>query len=404
MPARHRFSIRCLAWVVTLLLAAAACQSAEPSPRGGRAIAAGRVAVLVLPFEPISDKAGDQEWLGLALQRSVETDLGASPSVRVLLQQAPPPEAAADDDDDDGAPPAGAAATDEATTTKPQPPAIQREPSPARDDRVAAALAAAARDGRAEFVVRGEFQLLERRLRVTGQVLDAQTGEAVGHLKVTGSMDELFMLQDELGEQALHSLPLRGPAHPDERRNLTRAPDPADTPYDGYRDRSYYSRYSSYYYGGSPYYYPYAIHSAGIGIGFSSHHQHGLRHHGLHHGDSVSRPHARSIGHSLVHADTHGGGGRIGHGATRHSTANHSTARHSSPSHTSSFHVGSASHRSGHVGTSHHGGSHSRLGHGGGGHRLGGHRGGGHGGASHGGGGHSGGGHGGGGHRGGGHR
>lgn len=53
----------------------------------------------------------------------------------------------------------------------------------------------------AAYVVVGSYQVVEEGLRITGQVRHGETGKVVGGLKATGTMRDLFALEDEIAEQ-----------------------------------------------------------------------------------------------------------------------------------------------------------------------------------------------------------
>ncbi len=126
--------------------------------------------VLVLPFEEI-DANPTQAWIGQAIQQSLVADLS-------------------------------------------QMPALQPGPGEARAQREHAV--EAAREAGARYVVLGSFQLVDPQLRITGQVIDATSGEVLGGLKSTGTVRDLFAMQDTIGTQA--------------KRILNQATRPAETP------------------------------------------------------------------------------------------------------------------------------------------------------------------------------
>lgn len=112
--------------------------------------------VLVLPFQEI-DANPAQGWIGQAIQQSLVADLSQLRSLQPGEGQA------------------------RART----------------EDAIAAARAAGAR-----YVVLGSYQLVEPQLRITGQVIEADSGRVLGGLKSTGDVRELFALQDTIGTQA----------------------------------------------------------------------------------------------------------------------------------------------------------------------------------------------------------
>jgi TolB-like protein len=77
--------------------------------------------------------------------------------------------------------------------------------APATEDPAAARKAAT--DDHVSVVIFGSTQLLDRQIRLTGQVLDVASGNVLGTLKATGQLDELFRLEDTLAGQALRALP-----------------------------------------------------------------------------------------------------------------------------------------------------------------------------------------------------
>lgn len=72
----------------------------------------------------------------------------------------------------------------------------------------------------AAYVILGSYQVVEPQLRISGQVVDVTTGRVIGGLKATGTVRDLFALQDTLGTQAKRILneqftpPPQGPAQP----------------------------------------------------------------------------------------------------------------------------------------------------------------------------------------------
>lgn len=72
----------------------------------------------------------------------------------------------------------------------------------------------------AAYVILGSYQVVEPQLRISGQVVDVTSGRVVGALKATGTVRDLFALQDTLGTQAKRILneqltpPAQAPAQP----------------------------------------------------------------------------------------------------------------------------------------------------------------------------------------------
>jgi TolB-like protein len=122
--------------------------------------------VLLLPFVELN-KSEPQPWLGKSIQQSILADLILVAPGRVV------------DADTEAA---------DANT----------------------ALEAGHKAG-ARYVVHGSFVTAGQDLRVTGEVLDVNTGRAVTALKVTGSATNLFVLEDELADQIRRRLTLAPP-------------------------------------------------------------------------------------------------------------------------------------------------------------------------------------------------
>lgn len=116
--------------------------------------------VLVLPIAP---PEGSYAWVGKAIQQDIMVDLQQMTRARVIAPSVAP---AADAD----------------------------------------AALRAARDANADYVAFGNAQVLGSQLRVTGQVLDARTGQSVSPLKVTAPVDNLFPLEDALAAQAARAI------------------------------------------------------------------------------------------------------------------------------------------------------------------------------------------------------
>lgn len=65
----------------------------------------------------------------------------------------------------------------------------------------------AAQEAGADFVVQGTYQAVDSDLRLTGQVLDVAKKQAVAGLKSTGSLRDLFGLEDVIASQVKRALP-----------------------------------------------------------------------------------------------------------------------------------------------------------------------------------------------------
>lgn len=119
--------------------------------------------IVILPFTAINP-AEPQPWLGKSIQQSLLADLTIVAPSRVLASDLE-----------------------------------------AKDD------AGAADNGRkagAAYVIVGNFATAGQDLRVTGQVLDVASGRAVTAIKATGSVHEVFLMEDELAAQVRRRLQL----------------------------------------------------------------------------------------------------------------------------------------------------------------------------------------------------
>ena len=56
------------------------------------------------------------------------------------------------------------------------------------------------------YVIRGSYQQSEQLIRFSGQLVEAQSGRVVGGLSATGSLKDLFALEDTLSNQAIRQL------------------------------------------------------------------------------------------------------------------------------------------------------------------------------------------------------
>ena len=115
--------------------------------------------VLLLPFAAVGETGG-AEWIGQAVQQSLLSDLSRVKTLQPLV----PGTAIKGAMDLEGVRQAGKAAG-------------------------------------ADYVVYGSYQLGEVALRITGQVLDVNSGRFVGGVKATGSVRELFEMEDAIAEQ-----------------------------------------------------------------------------------------------------------------------------------------------------------------------------------------------------------
>ncbi len=207
--------------------------------------------VLVLPFAP---PAGDDyQWVGQSIQQVLAADLTHGSTLKVIA-------------------PAGA--------------------KPATD---ADAALKSAVDAGADIVVFGQTQLLDKEIRLTGEVLDVASGQSITGLKATGPIDQLFHLEDAVAGQSLSSLP--GGMRDDEWRDRTgyaSEPQPnaaSDGIYDqggAPDDNNNYYNYPSYGYAypaySSGYYYPYGFYGSGFIVINNGHfHDHDDHFHGDYH-------------------------------------------------------------------------------------------------------------------------
>ena len=89
--------------------------------------------------------------------------------------------------------------------------------TPATD--ATAALDAAHKNG-ARYVVFGSYASIGNDVRVTGQVLDVNTGKSVSAIKATGRSDQLFTLEDELAAQIRNRLGLNPAPAPTDQNSV----------------------------------------------------------------------------------------------------------------------------------------------------------------------------------------
>ncbi len=119
--------------------------------------------ILVLAFAPV--QASDADWISRAVQQSVVADLSRP------------------------------------TTGQPLQAISDSTPVNSTNDAIEAGKKASAK-----YVVTGNYQMVEPNLKVTGQVIDVETGKVVGGLKSTGSVRELFDMQDRIAGQVRFSI------------------------------------------------------------------------------------------------------------------------------------------------------------------------------------------------------
>lgn len=128
---------------------------------GTTAFAAAPARVLVLPFDSVGP--AEKAWIAKAVQQNLLAELGRINSVQAVSGNG------------------GAADADAALK-----------------------LAAAAN---AQYVVFGTYQAVDADLRITGQVVDVTTKQAVAGLKATGTQRDLFGMEDIIAGQVKRALP-----------------------------------------------------------------------------------------------------------------------------------------------------------------------------------------------------
>jgi len=119
--------------------------------------------VMVFQFSPIGDP-GAYQWLGTGIQQSLLVEVNRPGSIAWSMPAAAP-------------------------STQPSNP-----------------VADAARAG-ATMAVFGSFQIANDEVRVTGQAMDTGTGRVLAALKATGSLHDLFKVEDALDGQLQAALP-----------------------------------------------------------------------------------------------------------------------------------------------------------------------------------------------------
>ena len=122
--------------------------------------------VLVLPFKSLNPSPY-QGWLGRSIQQSLLADLTTAAPDRAMSADVEPTDATG---------------------------AIE-----------------AARKAGARYVVDGSFVISGQDLRLTGQLLDVNTGNAVAGLKATGPANDVFRLEDQIAAEVRQKLALGRP-------------------------------------------------------------------------------------------------------------------------------------------------------------------------------------------------
>jgi TolB-like protein len=116
--------------------------------------------VLLLPFAPLGEE-GNTLWVGQAVQQNLLSELSRVSSIQPIA------------------------------------PIAQSKAATDTDEALQAGQAA-----KATYVVFGSYQISEAGLRLTGQVLEVSSGRLIGGMKATGTLRDLFFLEDTLAEQA----------------------------------------------------------------------------------------------------------------------------------------------------------------------------------------------------------
>lgn len=101
-------------------------------------------------------------------------------------------------------------------------------PNTAAED--AAGALAAGKEAQADFVVWGTVQVVDDRVRISGELLDVNANRSAGQFKITGSNRELFELQDMVAEQVRRRLRRAEIAEPTENGEAERPEVPASEP------------------------------------------------------------------------------------------------------------------------------------------------------------------------------
>jgi len=159
------------AWVLIAPVAAGQTVTRPQETSDGRAAQASDI-VAVFRFANITREAAD-DWIGVGIAETVMADLDTRAVVSVISQEPIP---SADGVSDDTAEPA---------------------------------LAAGRRLG-ARWVVTGGYQRAGDQLRITGRLLETESGSVLSAAKVDGSFDQLFDLQDRIAAEL--AVGLLGPA------------------------------------------------------------------------------------------------------------------------------------------------------------------------------------------------
>jgi TolB-like protein len=151
---------RVVVFMVALVVAAVATAQQDAAP-ADPAQPAGAYRVVLAEFEAIPPQA-EQEWIGRSIERNLVAELARRGLTPLVLDQ--PREAAPD-------------------------------------------LLETARQRNADFLVSGEYHVIEPNLRITGRVVEVRSGRIIAGLSASGTVRDLFGLQDRLVEQVRAALP-----------------------------------------------------------------------------------------------------------------------------------------------------------------------------------------------------
>jgi TolB-like protein len=199
--------------------------------------------VMVLPFNALGDD-DRHNWIGQAIHDNLDSELG-----RLGFQM-----------------------------VAPKLPAVLKSKAAMPLD--TPAIIKIAKEGRADIVIFGSFQMNDPDLRITGQIVDVPSGKSLGALKANGPFRQLFTLEDALSDQVKAIIDVKpapaaeappADAPPADAEPAPRVPATYESEF-GYSYPSFYSYYS---YGGSycysSYRYPYGYcYPYGYGLSFYS--------------------------------------------------------------------------------------------------------------------------------------
>jgi TolB-like protein len=208
---------------------------AAANPAGPAAVAGAGAKLVILPFESLGG-ADQRDWVIRALQESFSSE--AARLGGLFIFSAPAPAGQKID---------SAGAIDIAKTYN------------------------------GDFVIFGSCQFVDSSMRITGQIVNAKTGESVAGLKASGDMRDLFELEDQLSNQM--SRALRPPANavavagaqPAANQGIFTQPAPpvtADDLYPPYDQSSTYALQSYRYYHSSSYYNSFGFYGSFFNPGF----------------------------------------------------------------------------------------------------------------------------------------